>query len=85
MVGDGTWLSLGEVLAMLREAGFTESESTIRRMIDDGEIESYRVERGGKRRGHRRIKASSVDELVRRRNIAVEGQPATPDEGEASS
>jgi excisionase family DNA binding protein len=66
--GDSTWLTFGETLARLRAAGFTESESTVRRMIDDGEIESYRTERGPNRRGHRRIKAESVDALIRRRN-----------------
>ncbi|WP_121399488.1 helix-turn-helix domain-containing protein [Micromonospora sp. M71_S20] len=63
VVGDGTWLSIGEVLARLRAAGFSESESTVRRMIDEGALDSYRTERGG----HRRIKAESVAELIRRR------------------
>ncbi|MEV6693349.1 helix-turn-helix domain-containing protein [Micromonospora sp. NPDC051196] len=66
VVGDGIWLALGEVLARLRAAGFSESESTVRRMIDDGTLESYRTERGG----HRRIRASSVDELIDRRNAS---------------
>ncbi|MGJ3228937.1 excisionase family DNA-binding protein [Micromonospora aurantiaca (nom. illeg.)] len=64
VVGDGTWLSIGEVIAQLRAAGFSESESTIRRMIDEGALESYRTERGG----HRRIKAESVSALISRRN-----------------
>lgn len=63
MVGDGTWLTIGEVLARLREAGYSESESTVRRMIDEGAVESYRTERGG----HRRIRARSVDDLIQRR------------------
>ena len=63
MVGDGTWLTIGEVLARFRAAGFGESESTVRRMIDDGALESYRTERGG----HRRVRAASVDEFIRRR------------------
>ncbi|MEU5950532.1 helix-turn-helix domain-containing protein [Micromonospora sp. NPDC047465] len=67
VVGDGTWLAIGEVIARLRAAGFSESESTVRRMIDDGTLESYRTERGG----HRRIKAESVADLIRRR---AEGQ-----------
>ena len=60
MVGDGTWLTIGEVLAKLRAAGYTDSESTVRRMIDDGLLASHRTMRGG----HRRVKASSVDELI---------------------
>ncbi|GAA2516425.1 hypothetical protein [Winogradskya humida] len=65
---DETWLSLGEVIARFRAAGFPDSESTIRRLIDDGEIESYRSERAGGRRGHRRMKAASVDALFARRS-----------------
>lgn len=67
VVGDGTWLSTGEVIDRLRAAGFTESESTVRRMIDvladSGELNSYRTEPGG----HRRIKATDIDNLIRRR------------------
>lgn len=59
----GEWLAIGEVIARLRAAGFTESESTVRRMIDDGELSAYRT-----RRGHRRIDAGSVDALIARRN-----------------
>ena len=62
MVGDGTWLTIGEVIARLRAAGFTESESTVRRMIDDGVLVSRRTERGG----HRRVTAASAGELIRR-------------------
>ena len=64
---DATWLSLGEVVARFRAAGYSDSESTIRRLIDDGEIESYRVERRGGGRGHRRMRAASVDTLLDRR------------------
>ncbi|MET0493341.1 MAG: helix-turn-helix domain-containing protein, partial [Actinoplanes sp.] len=67
VAGDSTWLTLGEVIARLRAAEFTESESTVRRLIDEGEIESYRVERSGGRRGHRRMSAASVDALIKRR------------------
>ena len=63
-VADETWLTIGEVLTRLRAAGFTESESTVRRMIDDGEVKSYRTKRGG----HRRIDAASLAALIRRRN-----------------
>ncbi|MBM0274155.1 helix-turn-helix domain-containing protein [Micromonospora sp. STR1s_6] len=51
------------MIARLRAAGFSESESTVRRMIDDGDLESYRTERGG----HRRVKAQSVESLIQRR------------------
>lgn len=64
MAGDGTWLTIGEFLARLRDAGYTESESTIRRIIDDGEVESYRTNRGR----HRRIKAASAEAFIARRN-----------------
>jgi excisionase family DNA binding protein len=63
VVVDGTWLTIGEVIAALRAAGYTESESTVRRMIDDGELESYRTERGG----HRRVKATAVAGLIEQR------------------
>ncbi len=72
MVGDGTWLSLGEVLQRLRAAGFADSESTVRRAIDSGELASYRQPGRGARPGHRRIKASSVEEMIRRRNELIE-------------
>ena len=72
-VADPTWLTLGEVIQRFRAAGFPDSESTIRRMIDDGEIESYRPERRGGGLGHRRMRASSVDALLERR----QGGPAS--------
>ncbi|WP_346536924.1 helix-turn-helix domain-containing protein [Micromonospora sp. DPT] len=68
VVGDGTWLTIGEVLAKLREAGFTDSESTVRRMIDDGQLKSHRTERGG----HRRVRATSVEDLIASRNQPAE-------------
>ncbi|WKU03771.1 excisionase family DNA-binding protein [Micromonospora sp. HUAS LYJ1] len=52
------------MLARLRAAGFSESESTVRRMIDEGVLDSYRTERGG----HRRIKAESVTALIQKRS-----------------
>ena len=65
MADDATWLSISDVIARFRAAGYSDSESTIRRLIDDGEIESYRSERrGGSGRGHRRMKAESVDALL---------------------
>ncbi|MEU8821782.1 hypothetical protein [Actinoplanes sp. NPDC048796] len=67
MADEATWLSLGDVIARFRAAGYSDSESTIRRLIDDGEIESYRAERRPGVRGHRRMRASSVDALLTRR------------------
>jgi excisionase family DNA binding protein len=61
-VPEKQWLTIGEALARLRAEGFTESESTIRRMVDDGEVESYRT-----RRGHRRVDAASLAALIARR------------------
>lgn len=75
MVGDGTWLTIGEVLARLRAAGYHESESTVRRMIDTGSVESYRTEPGG----HRRIRAASVDALITRRRISASPGDHVPD------
>jgi excisionase family DNA binding protein len=68
------WLTLGEVLARLREAGYSDSESTVRRMVDDGELESYRQPGGSSGRGHRRIKSESVDALIRRRQRGDPGE-----------
>ncbi|MGC5033101.1 NUDIX hydrolase [Micromonospora sp. DT229] len=66
MAGDGTWLTLGEVIARYRAAGFHDAESTIRREIDDlvtsGSLDSYRT-----RGGHRRVAAAGVDRLIARR------------------
>lgn len=68
MAGDGTWLTLGEVLARLRAAGYHDGESTVRRDIDAGiyGVEGtgwYKTERGG----HRRIRAKAVDERIAER------------------
>lgn len=76
VVGDGTWLTIGEVLARLRAAGYTESESTVRRMIDEGAVESYRIERGGH---HRRIRAASVDQFIAQRKNPGAGLPPRPE------
>lgn len=62
-VADDGWLRISEALGRLRAAGFTESESTVRRMIDDGEIASYRT-----RRGHRRIDPRSLAVLINSRS-----------------
>ncbi|TBL44222.1 NUDIX hydrolase [Verrucosispora sp. SN26_14.1] len=66
VAGDGTWLTLGEVIARYRHAGFHDAESTIRREIDDlatsGSLASYRT-----RGGHRRVAAAGVDQLIAER------------------
>lgn len=73
MVGDGTWLSTGEVVDRYRVAGYADSESTIRRELDDaiarGEIEVYRT-----RGQYRRVRASDV-----RAFIAVKHLPRGPE------
>lgn len=63
VVGDGTWLKLSEVIARFRAAGLPDSESTIRRMLDDGDF--GRVDKTA--RGHRRATAAGVDEYLKRR------------------
>ena len=63
MVGDGKYLSTGEVVEELRAAGYDDSESTVRRLIDAGVLKAYRTETGG----HRRVLATSVADLLRRR------------------
>ncbi|MEU1240016.1 NUDIX hydrolase [Micromonospora parva] len=59
VAGDGTWLTLGEVIARFRAAGFSDSESTIRREVDDlvaaGTLDSY-LTRGR----HRRVSAAGI-------------------------
>lgn len=77
------WLSLGEVVARYRTAGYEESEQTIRREIDDaceaGEVQWYRTRsRLSVRPGHRRVLASDVEAL-----IAVKNMPPGTDRDEA--
>jgi len=54
---DDGWLTIGEVLARVRAAGYPESESTIRRMADDGELGEVHRSRGGRRH----VRAEAVD------------------------
>lgn len=60
MVGDGTWLTVGETVVRLE--GLV-SEQMVRRWCDDGTLESTRLPGA---RGDRRIKASSADALLRK-------------------
>lgn len=73
VVGDGTWLRMAEVVARLRAAGYQDSESTVRRMIDAGELRVYRSRLGG----HRRILAASVDALIEQRRSDASGAKDT--------
>lgn len=57
MVGDGTWLTVGEAADRLDHL---LSKQTVRRYADDGRLVSRRLL--GK---HRRISAASVEELRR--------------------
>lgn len=59
MVGDGRWLTVRE--AVIRLEGLA-SDQTVRRWCNEGTLESIRL---GSPTGHRRIKASSVDALLR--------------------
>ncbi|MEU4640804.1 NUDIX hydrolase [Micromonospora sp. NPDC023814] len=69
VVGDGRWLTLGEVIANFRAEGFSDSESTIRREVDDliaaGKLDSY-LTRGR----HRRISASGIRGYLQTRKQA---------------
>lgn len=69
MAGDGTWLTLGEVIAQYRAEGFADSESTIRREVDDliaaGHLDSY-LTRGR----HRRVRAAGVAAHLAKRKQA---------------
>lgn len=69
MVGNDTWLKLSEVIARFRASGLPDSESTIRRMLDDGEF--GRVDKTAGR--HRRVKAAGVDEYLKRRTSDPSG------------
>lgn len=67
MVGDGTYLSVGEATAAL--SGLM-SEDTVRRMADRGELRSIRL----RVRGDRRIVAEDVYKL----RDELQAQIATP-------
>ena len=58
MVGDGTYLSVREVMTL---SGYSESD--VCRLYDDGVLDGFLMDRGG----HRRIRASSIQDLLRRR------------------
>lgn len=63
VVGDGTWLKLSEVIARFRTAGLADSESTIRRMMDQGVFGDLDVTHGR----HRRARTSNVESYLRSR------------------
>lgn len=69
MVGDGTWLRTGEVVGLYREAGYADSESTVRRELDDaiaaGEVEVYRT-----RGQYRRVRATDVQAFIAVKHMA---------------
>lgn len=62
-VADDGWLTIGEVVARIRAAGYPDSESTVRRMVDDGELGEVYRSRGG----HRNVKPAGVEALICRR------------------
>jgi excisionase family DNA binding protein len=68
MVGDHTYLTVAEVCARLREAGYDDSPQTVRRLLTAGHLTGRRTEIGG----HRRIEAASVDALIAKRRAESE-------------
>jgi excisionase family DNA binding protein len=73
LVVDGEeYLTIGEVLVRLHAAGFRDKESTLRRLIDAGELDSYRD--GPRRR--RRVSSASVDALIARRRSPEDRTPS---------
>ena len=73
MVGDGTWLTLGEAHERLKSEPHPVpmSYQTLRRMVDRGELPTTRI---GSRRD-RRVTAKAVDELKER--MWAEAHPPT--------
>lgn len=57
MASNDSWLTIGQVLTRVRAAGYPESESTLRRMADDGELGEVYRSRGGRRH----VRAEAVD------------------------
>lgn len=65
------YLTVNQVRTRLLDAGYTDSGSTIRRLLDEGAFgpegeDWYRTERGG----YRMISAAAVDRLIGRRKSA---------------
>ncbi|MFC6017826.1 NUDIX domain-containing protein [Plantactinospora solaniradicis] len=70
------YLTISQVHTRLRDAGFTDSTQTIRRLIDDGQFGAegedwYRTERGG----YRMISIGAVDRLIGRRRRPADHAP----------
>lgn len=59
LVGDGTYLTVGEAMDRLKAAGCPASDSTVRAYIERDQLRAWYT--GG---GHARIEPDSVDELV---------------------
>lgn len=59
MVGDGTWLSVGEAMERFAAAGTPVSDTTVRSYLERGWLVAWYT--GG---NHARIAPASVDELV---------------------
>jgi hypothetical protein len=64
---DKRWLTLADVVARLREAGYDDSRDTVRRAIDAGQYgvegaDWYRTESG-----YRKVMPAAVDRLIARR------------------
>lgn len=68
MAAGGPWLTVNETVERFRAAGYPDSPQTIRRLVDEGKLVSYRTEEGG----HRRVSAASVDDFLRARRERAE-------------
>lgn len=73
VVGDGRHLTIAEVVALLRAAGYSDAASTVRRMVTAGKLQAYLTPGG-----HRRVLASSVDELIEQRRPKPRADPPGP-------
>ena len=60
LVGDGTWLTVKEVMARLAAAGRPVSDTTVRTMMSRDLLRGWYTEPGR----HARIEPASVDELI---------------------
>lgn len=84
MVGDGTWLSIGEAVTRLTHLGYDEQR--VRRLADAGKIRTMRPPAAGRGASHRRLLAEDVERVRAEIEAQIVGGPDSPgdDEGPAS-
>jgi hypothetical protein len=82
VVGDGTWLSIGEATERLAHLGYDEQK--VRRLADSGKIRTMRPPAAGPGRSHRRLFAEDV-EKVRAEIEAQINQPNSPPDQQPGS